>query len=426
MEQFTSCEQFISWVQIQKRFSKKVNLDKMRYFCQIFGNPQDKFKSIHITGSNGKGSTVAMLASILMQHGYHVATFTSPYVKSFQERISFDQLPIDDSILLHIANQIHNQYPTFEKDGYEMPSFFEFITLIAFIYFASLEDLDIALIEVGMGGRLDSTNVIYPILSIITNVSLEHMAVLGDTKEAILTEKLGIVKPNIPVVCGLKEDNLKQIARQVASKYNAHLSLVNYDQLVIKQSDLKGSTFDYQEFKSIHLSLLGFHQIENALVVLEACKILSNRIKLDNDKMLEALSKTSWIGRLETIVKSPRILIDGSHNVDGVSRVCEFIRSLSIKPTRAIVSISHDKELKAMIDELDKTFDEIIFTKYTYKRSADAADLYTLSRAKHKKMIENLDDAILYVQKNSCPLTIFMGSLYLVSEVRNKFISKKE
>lgn len=422
IEKFTSCEQFISWVQIQKRFSKKVSLDKMRYFCQILGNPQDKFQSVHITGTNGKGSTVAMLASILMNHGYHVGTFTSPYVKSFNERISYDNMPIDDETLVDIANSIIEKYSIFEKDGYEMPSFFEFITLTSFLYFANLKHMDIAIIEVGMGGRLDSTNVIQPILSIVTNVSLEHMQILGNTKEAILTEKLGIVKPNVPVVCGLKEESLKHIARKIADINDSPLFLVDYDKLSVEKCDLHGSTFHYKEFKSVKLSLLGFHQIENALVVLEAVEILKDKLRLEYNKTLDALSMVKWIGRLETIATYPAMLIDGSHNSDGISRVCEFIRSLQIKHTRAVVSISHDKELKKMIEELDRTFDEIVFTKYTYKRSADALELYTLSTSRHKKVIENLDDAIAYVKENPCNLTIFMGSLYLVSEVRNKFI----
>ena len=186
-----------------------------------------------------------MLASILMNHGYHVGTFTSPYVKSFNERISYDNMPIDDETLVDIANSIIEKYPIFEKDGYEMPSFFEFITLTSFLYFANLKHMDIAIIEVGMGGRLDSTNVIQPILSIVTNVSLEHMEILGNTKEAILTEKLGIVKPNVPVVCGLKEESLKHIARKIAGINDSPLFLVDYDKLSVEKCDLHGSTFHY-------------------------------------------------------------------------------------------------------------------------------------------------------------------------------------
>lgn len=420
MMPFVSSTEFINWVQVQKRFSKKVSLDKMRYFCRKLGNPESKFQSIHITGTNGKGSTVAMLAKVLMQHGYHVGTFTSPYIRSFHERISFDMKPIDDQKLLQLANQIIEKYPIFEEDGFEMPTFFEFITLVAFLYFAYLPTLDYAIIEVGMGGRLDSTNVITPILSIITNVALDHMAILGNTKEEILTEKLGIVKPNIPVVCGLKEEGLKKIATDVSNQQHSELVLVDYAKLDIQKSDLSGSIFSYKEFSNVYLSLVGFHQIENALIVLESYKVLQEKLHLNPKDTLYALSTVSWIGRMEKVSTNPLIFIDGSHNIDGISRVCEFIRTLDFHHKIAVVSISHDKELQQMVDEIDKTVDEVVFTKYTYARSAEPQVLYELSRASNKIVIENIDDAIQYVKEKKGDFTIFMGSLYLVSEIRNK------
>lgn len=420
MKPFVSAIDFVNWVQVQKRFSKKASLDKMKYYCEKLGNPENQFKSIHVTGTNGKGSTVAMLANILIHHGYHIGTFTSPYIKSFNERISFDMEAIPDDKMLEIANQIIEYYPLFEKDGYEMPSFFEFITLMSFIYFASLKNLDYAIIEVGIGGRIDSTNVITPILSIVTNVAFDHMSILGNTKEEILTEKLGIVKPQVPIVCGLREDSLIKIAKGVAEKKDSTLCLVDYDKIKVKKCDLTGSVFSYKEFPNIELSLVGLHQIENASIVLECYTILKDILNLNLKDTLDALATVSWIGRMEIISKNPLILIDGSHNIDGITRVCEFIRTLRFKHKTAIVSISHDKELEMMIKEIDKTFDEIIFTKYTYARSADPKMLYDLSSAKNKKIIENIDDATNYAKNSNTDFTIFMGSLYLVSEIKNK------
>lgn len=426
MKKFISVNDFINWVQAQKRFSKKVSLDKMRYYCQLLGNPHNKFKSIHITGTNGKGSTVSMLSTILIKNGYNVGTFTSPYVKCFNERISYNQTPISDKELLKIANQIIEIYPKIEESQYELPSFFEFITLIAFIYFSSLTKMDIAIIEVGMGGRLDSTNVITPLISVITNVDLDHMSVLGDTKEKILTEKLGIVKKNIPFICGLKDENLKQIALRRSKEQNAKVTFVDYQKIDIEKCDLNGSIFNYKELENINLSLLGFHQIENAAVVLETCTILKNIIKIDMKIAKQSLSETSWIGRLEVISKKPYILLDGSHNIDGINRVCQFIKSLNIENKRAVVAISHDKELKQMIDILDGCFNEIVFTKYLYSRSADANALYDLSHCKNKIAFDNLDLAVEFIKNNPNELTIFMGSLYLVSEVRDKIILLKK
>lgn len=419
MNYFVDAKSFIEWVQSQKRFSKKTNLDNMKYFCKLLCNPESSFKAIHVTGTNGKGSTVAMLTSVLMAKGYNVGTFTSPYIECFNERIAFNTKPIDDDDLLKMANRVIEIYPILEENNFPKPTFFEFITLCAFCYFKSLNNLDYAVIEVGMGGRLDSTNVITPIVSIITNVALDHMQILGNTKEAILKEKLGIVKDNIPVVCGLKEENLKMIATNVANIHNSQIVFPKYNEVKNVKCDLSDTCFTYQG-QDYQLSLLGFHQVENALLVIETFNLLKDDLKLSIQDLHNGLKNTKWVGRLEKINDDPVIYIDGGHNIDGISRITEFVKSLNIPNVRAVISISHDKELLPMIKMVDETFDEIIFTSYTYARSAKAEDLYNLSSSKNKKCIENLDVAVKYVLTNKKPITIFLGSLYLASEIRNK------
>ena len=419
MNYFVDAKSFIEWVQSQKRFSKKTNLDNMKYFCKLLCNPESSFKAIHVTGTNGKGSTVAMLTSVLMAKGYNVGTFTSPYIECFNERIAFNTKPIDDDDLLKMANRVIEIYPILEENNFPKPTFFEFITLCAFCYFKSLNNLDYAVIEVGMGGRLDSTNVITPIVSIITNVALDHMQILGNTKEAILIEKLGIVKDNIPVVCGLKEENLKMIATNVANIHNSQIVFPKYSEVKNVKCDLSDTCFTYQG-QDYQLSLLGFHQVENALLVIETFNLLKDNLKLSIQDLHNGLKNTKWVGRLEKINDDPVIYIDGGHNIDGISRITEFVKSLNIPNVRAVISISHDKELLPMIKMVDETFDEIIFTSYTYARSAKAEDLYNLSSSKNKKCIENLDVALKYVLTNKKPITIFLGSLYLASEIRNK------
>lgn len=419
MDYFVDAKSFIEWVQSQKRFSKKTNLDNMKYFCKLLCNPESSFKAIHVTGTNGKGSTVAMLTSVLMAKGYNVGTFTSPYIECFNERIAFNTKPIDDDDLLKMANRVIEIYPILEENNFPKPTFFEFITLCAFCYFKSLNNLDYAVIEVGMGGRLDSTNVITPIVSIITNVALDHMQILGNTKEAILIEKLGIVKDNIPVVCGLKEENLKMIATNVANIHNSQIVFPKYNEVKNVKCDLSKTCFTYQG-QDYQLSLLGFHQVENALLVIETFNLLKDDLKLSIQDLHNGLKNTKWVGRLEKINDDPVIYIDGGHNIDGISRITEFVKSLNIPNVRAVISISHDKELLPMIKMVDETFDEIIFTSYTYARSAKAEDLYNLSSSKNKKCIENLDVAVKYVLTNKKPITVFLGSLYLASEIRNK------
>ena len=432
---FTSTKEFISWVEKQKRFSPKVSLDKMRYYCDLFDNPQTKFPSIHITGTNGKGSVVSYLRTIYQERGLNVGTFTSPYITIFNERISFNNNPINDQELLKIGNFILSKYPLkignfilskyplIEKDGYEFPSFFEFITLICFIYFANLKDLDLAIIEVGMGGKLDSTNVINPILSVITNVTLEHENILGNTEEAILIQKLGIVKPNTPLVTAIKSENLLKVIKNNLA--NEQINLID-DYEIINQN-IKGSIFKSNNIK-YKISLLGEHQILNALTAIKSIELINklniDKFKIDLKTLKKGLFKTKWPGRLEIVSKKPLILIDGGHNIDGIKNSCNYIKKLKYKKTRAVVSISADKNLEEMIKILDTTFDEIIFTKYTYARSAESDVLYRISNCQNKQKIESIDDSIKYVYEHKYPLTLFIGSLYLVSEIRPKLLKK--
>ncbi|MCM1259380.1 MAG: bifunctional folylpolyglutamate synthase/dihydrofolate synthase [Prevotella sp.] len=425
MEPFVRLSDFIAWVQVQKRFSKKVNLDKMRYYCELLGHPEAKIKTIHVTGTNGKGSTVMMLASILMESGYHIGTFTSPYVTCFNERISFDGEPISDEELLHVANQIITWYPTIEKDGFEYPSFFEFLTLCAFVYFAGRVDLDFAIIEVGMGGKLDSTNVITPLVSVITNVALDHMQILGNTTAEILENKLGIVKTQVPIVCGISDCVLQEIAINRAKKSQSICIFPDYSSVQIHKCDLEGSLFSYKSYMQIELGLIGFHQIENALVVLEVMDILRASLGITEPMIRNGLQKHFEFGRLEKVLDNPKVYIDGGHNINGVARVTEFIQSLQLPYTRAIVAISHDKELAEMIHLIDQTFDEVIFTAYTYSRSASPEELFLLSHHPRKKIVASLEEALDLVKQHPVSITIFMGSLYLVSEIRKMVKDEK-
>lgn len=425
MKHFTNALEFITWVEKQKRMSEKKSLDKMYYYCSLFDNPENKFPSIHITGTNGKGSTVAGIRAILNEAGLNVATFTSPYVTYFNERIEYNGEYISDSDLLFFANLIIDKYPTIENDGYELPSFFEFITLLAFLYFASLKDLDIAIIEVGMGGRLDATNVIKSKIAIITNVSLEHTAILGDTLEKIAYEKLGIVKNNVPLICGVKDETLKTFIATECKKRGSFVYFTSSMEVEIKMMDIYKSNFNVKGvLDDVTCNLVGFHQIENALITIKTILVLNDimgkneHFPITNEIIKKGLSHITWPGRLELLKEEPLILTDGAHNIDGITRVCSFIKSLNYPYKRAIVSISKDKDLHDMIKILDDTFDEIIFTKYYYFRSASEDVIYNLSKCKNKMIIKDVKETLDYCLTHPTSFTIYLGSLYLVSDIK--------
>ena len=427
MQFFTDINSFIEFVESRKRFSKKVSLENMEYFVSLFDHPENKFKSIHVTGTNGKGSTVSYLKNIYLKNGYNVATYTSPYVIKFNERITYNNENISDEDLLKYGNMILSKYDYIENSGYELPGFFEFITLLAFLYFADL-NIDIAIIEVGIGGRLDATNVITPIASVITSVGMDHTEQLGNSKELILNEKLGIVKECIPLFTAVKEDTL---INQMKGKCTSTLSdfiKVDFEELKIKKMDLDSSIFSYKGFNNLEIKLAGMHQIENSLLAIEVINYLNKKsnLRVSCELLYEGLISTTWPGRLECVSKNPLIYIDGGHNIDCIKRVCEFVNNLNFKYKRVVISISDDKDKKSMIDLLDNTFNELIFTKYTYKRSASSNELYEMSNSINKILIKNIGEVIDYCFNNQCEFTLFIGSLYLISEIRPLILNYKK
>ena len=425
MNRFNDINSFINWVEKQKRFSPKVSLDKMKFYCSLFDHPEQKFKAIHVTGTNGKGSVVAFLRSILMTAGLNVGTFTSPYITYFNERIQYNGTYISDEDLLKYANRIIDQYNIIENSEYELPTFFEFITLLCFLYFAELKTMDLAIIEVGMGGRLDATNVVNSIIAVITNVSLEHTQILGDTTIKITNEKLGIVRNGVPLICGIKDESLQEFVKEECQKRSSKVYLTAPRAIEIKKMDIYGSEFTLEGYENtFKIALPGFHQIENAQVAITVIEVLNQIIKnnkwnfpISNVILSEGLSKAIWRGRFDIISSDPLIVTDGAHNIDGITRICEFIKQLNYPYKRAVIAISKDKDKDQMINLLDQTFDEIIFTKYSYSRSAEANELFMYSHNPNKKYFATLEEVNKYVYAHQVPFTIYMGSLYLVTDV---------
>lgn len=413
--------EFLNFVESQRRLSKKYSLEKMYYYCQLFDHPENDFRSIHIGGTNGKGSVVAYMRHILKESGYKVATYTSPYVVCFNERITFDGKYISDEDCLKYANIILSKYPQIEKEGYEFPSFFEFITLLAFLYFRDCEDLDFALIEVGLGGLLDATNVITPLLSIITTISFDHMNVLGNTLAEIAENKLGIVKTGIPLISGIKDDKLRKQFVKHTKKKKTSVTFTDFDQIKVEKMDLHGSIFAYKNETPYVIKMLGAHQIENAALALEAIKYLNENGIIDapDNVIRNGLEKTSWPGRAEIVHRDPLIILDGGHNLDGITRMCEFINSFKKNHyVRGVFAVAADKDKEVMIKKIDDTFDEIIFTEFSYKRSDHAYHLYELSNHPKKQYHDDIKTIIDKVIEETKPINVFLGSLYFVSEVR--------
>lgn len=421
MTQFTSISDCINFIETQKRKHEKKNLDDMYALCALFSNPQDDFKIIHVAGTNGKGSVVSYMASVLMEASYKVGTFTSPYIECFNERIQINKNHIPDEMVLKYANMILSKYDLMEED--KKPSFFSFITLMAFLYFKD-QNVDYAIIECGIGGLLDDTNVVKPVLSIISNVSYDHMNILGNTIQEIAANKLGIVKERVPLVTIENDQIYKQIKEACYLKH-APCTIVKKKAIQNVVLGIGETYFDYCEYKRIKLKMSGLYQCENAALVIDAVRYLNQMgANISKDNVLKGLEKTFWLGRLELVSVHPIIILDGAHNVDGITRLCEYINSIHHKRNvRLILAISANKDKENMIPLVDNVCDEIIFTSFSYKRSDDAINLFNISTHLNKKIEENIDNILEYIKKDNW-INIFSGSLYFVSELRKKIKNK--
>ena len=263
---FTTIQDAISWIESVKRFGDKLDLSRMELACQLLGHPERSLQVIHIAGTNGKGSTVAYLKHVLLEHGYHVGTYTSPYIVRFNERITNDYNDISDEDLLDYVNQVHTLFEQVKKEHNEIITFFELITLISFLYFRD-KQLDFIVYEVGLGGRLDATNVVMPIITAITSISYDHMHVLGDTLEEIALNKLGIVKENIPLVTAITQSELKPLFQNYTKKRNSKLTFIEEKDI----TDVvlgKETTFSFKG-KPYAISLLVKHQVRDASLAIE-------------------------------------------------------------------------------------------------------------------------------------------------------------
>lgn len=432
IESYTDALNFIHG---RTKFKKIPTLKRMQLFLERLGNPQEGLKYVHITGTNGKGSTVAMLRTMLLNTGLNVGSFTSPFITRFNERIEYNAHQISDEDLTRIAqkvepvvNQLDRELPT---GG---PTEFEIDTAIMFCYFAEKKP-DLVLLEVGIGGLYDSTNVIIPEVSVITTVDWDHMKYLGNTLAKIAHQKAGIIKDEIPVVVGKLPQSAETVIEKEAGEHCAPIYRLEKEFTVKKVNNHSvNAKIEYSGIGLHHftaeLGLAGDYQVENAAVALTACQLTLKKLNLsvNANELRTGLTATNWPGRMEKVIEEPVVLLDGAHNLPGIQALVRTIQDdFSDREVYILVAILADKQYDLMLGELSSLGNvHIMVTKFAgpgpKRPSADLADVVGTINSKYPiQVAEDWQPGFIKLsQKLSADdVMIVTGSLYFISEVRN-------
>jgi dihydrofolate synthase/folylpolyglutamate synthase len=402
-----------------QRFGIKLGLSTIRKILSGMGNPQDMYNCIHVAGTNGKGSVASSLASILNHAGYKAGLYTSPHLVHFNERIQINNRPISNSNVVASYNAIKNAH-----HGEREPTFFEFATVMAFFEFAR-QKVDWAVIETGMGGRLDATNIIRPRVSIITNISVEHREYLGNTLEQISGEKAGIIKSRRPVITGIRQKKALAVIENKAAEKSAPLFRLGKD---FKVRRTVSGTFSYHgieaNWQGLQTGLSGSHQVDNAALVLAACEILNQSgANLSLDHIKAGLIKNRWPGRLEIVSVKPRIILDGAHNFMAARNLARFLSAnYDKRKVTMVIGILDDKPYRAMLNCLLPTASQVILTRAKINRAMEPQKLEPIAKKiiPRVTIIPDVKLALEHAIKTASPDDIICvaGSLYVVGEAK--------
>jgi len=396
-----------------------LRLNRVALALAIFENPQNCFEAFHVAGTNGKGSTAAMLHQILSAGGYRVGLYTSPHLDAFTERIRVGDRDITEQEVQGFIPEIWER--TYEADI--SLTFFEFVTVMALLHFAR-ERVDAAVIEVGLGGRLDATNLVRPVVSIVTSIAMDHEAFLGSDIPSIAHEKAGIIKQQIPVVCGPLPPDAMAVIEAVSCAKDSRLYKWKRDFSMVCGG---GETFDYHgqhwDFAAIELRLRGKYQRRNATVAIAAMELVHSRFPVDEKAVRWGLLAVTWPGRLEVLSDKPTIVLDGAHNVEGIKTlVSELPSVVGDRKVRLLFGSMIDKDWRAMLPLISNVSSEVVLTRVPMPKSAAPK---ALSRALPEQIpvkivadpVAALSRLVADTEKADIPILV-AGSLYLLGPLR--------
>lgn len=421
-------QEAVDYVNERSLLGINLGLERIKKLLDLMGNPQEKLKCIHVAGTNGKGSTIAMISSILNKSGYSVGRFTSPCIESLEDCIWANGKIISKEDFANSLQYVKEkvQLMSKKKESIE-PTEFEILTATAFWYFYSI-NCDIVLLEVGLGGRLDSTNVIKSsLVSVISNISYDHTSKLGNTLSEIAYEKAGIIKEKSCVILYPQKEEVEKVIEDVCKKKNATLIKTDISKINIKKSSINGQEFDYAKRESIKINLLGRHQINNAALAMDTIDVLIKKgYNISETAIKRGLFLAKWPGRFEVLKRNPVFIIDGAHNLSGAKFLRENLETYF--PNKKIIFITGifaDKDYISMIKECSYIASKFIIINLENKRGVEAKELAKIARHYCNNVV--VSDTIEYAVRMSINdvwedgIVCAYGSLSFVGTMRGLF-----
>ncbi len=424
-------QEALAYINDKDKYGSRLGLESISRLMELLGNPQEGLKYLHVAGTNGKGSVSSYLANCLKTAGYKTGLYTSPYLERFNERMQINGQDIPDESLAQITDKVRDAASKMVEEGMLHPTTFEIVTAICFVYFQQ-EKCDYVVLEVGLGGRYDSTNVIErPLASIITTLDYDHTEVLGNTLGEIAYQKGGIIKKNGITISYPQEEEAIKVLKDITSEMEGEFYLDPVETIKIISQTEYGSSFDFlfedEKFEDVKITMLGEYQIYNASLAITTLLLLRKKglIKITNEDLYKGLIDTKWKGRLEVLNRKPTFLIDGAHNTQGITFLSRALKLFKYNKLILGVGILKDKDYSHMVDLLGPLADVVVVTEVRMPRKLDAeilADEFKdhVSEIYVEKDIKKAIEKTIELAGED-DLIVFGGSLYLIGEVRTIF-----
>ena len=437
---FTTYEEARDWIESLVPFGIRPGLDRIRLLLETFGNPERRLKFVHVAGTNGKGSVCAYLTNVLVKAGYDVGTYTSPYITSFTNRMQYNGNDMETSVLVELVNEVHPHVEAMADSELGSPTMFEVSTLLAILYFAKRTYPDFVIWETGLGGRLDVTNVVTPLVSIITNVGHDHMDILGDNLESIAREKAGIIKPGVPVIASVSQPEVIAVVRETAKAAKSTLYLLGeqfHERQISTRQDEQVFGFEglLRSIEPLTITMNGRHQVTNATVAVMALEVLRQyyAVIIDEEDLQTGLKDTAWAGRLEMISQQPPLLLDGAHNPEGAAALADALKdTYSYDKLHVMLGMLANKNHQETLRHILPLVDSLIVTEPDFRKKMTAQALseliaeggYACEVIVEPDWRQGLD--LLQARTGPKDLAVVTGTLYLIADVRSRLLDHSD